>query len=155
MSLTHPIVIITTLPFLDTCGLHGTGLSLWHTLPQAENTALKDPSCTKTKYNDPLIGIRLLGFFLKDFWDHAHDGYLRSNLYAHMVMAITSCLNKLDDKATYDTLIELGLRYHNYLLQVCELHNYLLNALNNLQFIPTQEVDPHHRDMSLDHLLTL
>ena len=50
-------------------GLHGTGLSLWHTLKllQAENTSLKDPSHTKAKYNDPLIGIRLLGFFLKDF----------------------------------------------------------------------------------------
>jgi hypothetical protein len=123
--LTHPIIIMTTLPFLDTCGLCGTGLSLWHALLQVENTALKDPSCTKTKYNNPLIGICLLGFFIKDFWDHAHDGYLGSNPYAHMVMAITSCLNKLDDKATYDTLVELGLRYHNYLLQVCELHNYL------------------------------
>ena len=67
---------MTALPSLDTCGLQGTGLSIWHTLLQAENTALQDPSRTKAKYNDPLIGIRLLGFFLKDFWDHAHDGYL-------------------------------------------------------------------------------
>ena len=59
----NPIIIMTALPSLDACGLHGTGLSLWHTLLQAENTALKDPSRTKTKYNDPLIGIRLLGFF--------------------------------------------------------------------------------------------
>ena len=105
---------MTALPSLDTCGLHGTGLSLWHTLLQAENTALKDPSRTKAKYNDPLIGIRLLGFFLKDFWDHAHDSYLGSNPYARMVTEITSCINKPDDKATYDALVDL--RYRNYLL---------------------------------------
>ena len=123
---THLIIIMTALPSLDTCGLHGTGLSLWHTLLQAENTALKDPSRTKAKYNDPLIVIRLLGFFLKDFWDRAHDGYLGSNPYARMVTEITSCLNKPGDKATYDALVELGLRYRNCLLRVCELRNYLL-----------------------------
>ena len=116
---------MTALPSLDTCGLQGTGLSIWHTLLQAENTALQDPSRTKAKYNDPLIGIRLLGFFLKDFWDHAHDGYLGSNPYTRMVTEITSCLNNPDDKATYDALVELGLRYRNYLLRVCELHDYL------------------------------
>jgi hypothetical protein len=116
---------MTALPSLDTCGLHGTGLSLWRTLLHAENTALMDPSRTKAKYNDPLIGIRLLGFFLKDFWDHAHDGYLGSNPYTRMVTEITSCLNKPDDKATYYALVELGLRYRNYLLRVCELHDYL------------------------------
>jgi hypothetical protein len=42
-----------------------------------------------------------------------------------MVTEIASCLNKPDDKATYDTLVELGLRYRNYLLRVCELHDYL------------------------------
>ena len=119
------IIIMTALPSLDACGLHGTGLSLWHTLLQAENTALNDPSRTKAKYNDPLIGIRLLGFFLKDFWDHAHDGYLGSNPYARMVTEITSCLNKPDDKAAYDALVELGLRYRNHLLRVCEWHDYL------------------------------
>ena len=124
-TITHPIIIMTALPSLDTCGLRRTGLSIWHTLLQGENTALKDPSHTKAKYNDPLIGIRLLGFFIKDFWDHAHDGYLGSNLYARMVMEITSCLNKPDNKAIYDTLIGLGLRYRNYVLRVCELHDYL------------------------------
>jgi hypothetical protein len=84
-----PTIIMTALPSLDTCGLDGTGLSIWSTL-QAESTALKDPSRTKAKYNDPLIGIRLLGFFLKDFWDHAHDGYLGSNPYTRMVTEITS-----------------------------------------------------------------
>ena len=128
---THPINSMTALPSLDACGLRGTGLSLWRLLLQAENTALNDTSRAKAKYNDPLIGIRLLGFFLKDFWDHAHDGYLGSNPYARMVTEITSCL-KTDDTATYDALVELGLRYRNYLLQVCELHCYLpLYAPNN------------------------
>ena len=113
---------MTSLPSLETCGLYGIGLNIWHTLLQAENTALQDSSRTKAKYNDPLIGIRL---FLKDFWDHAHDGYLGYNSYICMVTEITSYLNKPDDKATYDALVELGLRYRNYLLRVCELHDYL------------------------------
>ena len=92
---------------------------------QKNKDTLQDPSRTKTKYNDPLIGIRLLSFFLKDFWDHAHDGYLGSNPYTRMVMEITSYPNKPDDKATYDTLVELGLRYRSYLLRVCELQYYL------------------------------
>ena len=114
---------MTALPSLDACGLHGTGLNIWRTLLQAENTALKDPSRTQAKYNDPLIGIRLLGFFLKDFWDHAHDGYLGSLPYARMVREIVSCLNKPDNKSIYDALVELGLRYRNYLLRVCELYD--------------------------------
>ncbi|KAF7978037.1 hypothetical protein HWV62_1925 [Athelia sp. TMB] len=96
---------MVALPSLDTCGLHGTGLTLWRQLLQVEDIALKDPSYTK--YNDPLIGIRLLGFFLKDFWEYAHDGYLGYNPYARMAMGISSCFNKLDDKATYDALVEL------------------------------------------------
>jgi hypothetical protein len=120
----------------------------------AENTVLNDPSRSKAKYNDPLIGIRLLGFSLKDLRDHAHDGYLGSTPYSRMLTKITSCLSKPDDKAIYDALVELGLTYRNYLFRVCELHDYLPNALNNFRFVPTQEVDPHHCDMSLDHLLT-
>ena len=80
---------MTDLPSLETCEFHGIGLNIWRTLLQAENTALQDPSRTKAKYNDPLIGIRLLGFFLKDFWDHAPDGYLGSNPYTRMVTEIT------------------------------------------------------------------
>jgi hypothetical protein len=34
-------------------------------------------------------------------------------------------LNKPDNKAIYDALVELGLRYRNYLLRACELHDYL------------------------------
>jgi len=116
---------MTALPSLETCGLHGTGFSIWHTLLQAEDTALRDPSLTNAKYNDPLVGIRLLGFFVKDFWDHAHDGYLGSAPYARIVTEIASCLSKPDGEATYDALVQLGLRYRNYLLRVCELHDYL------------------------------
>ena len=40
-----------------------------------------------------------------------------------MVAGITACLNKPDNKATYDALVELGLRYRNYLFRVCELYD--------------------------------
>jgi len=107
---------MTTLPSLETCRLPETVLSLWHALLQAENTALKDDSCTNARYNNPLIGIRLLGFFLMDFWDHVDDGYLGSGPYACIVTEITLCLDKPDNKATYDALVGLGLMYRNLLL---------------------------------------
>lgn len=119
----------------------GTGLSIsnWRTLLEAENTALKDSSRTKAKYNDPLIGIRLSGFFLKDFWDHwhAHDGHLGSNPCSCMVTEITSCL-KQDNKVIYGALVELGLRYRHkiecqktgmFLRHPCRISTHLLQAL--------------------------
>src|SRR5882762_6188932 len=112
---------MTALPSFEECGFRETRHinSLWNTLLQVEDTALKDSS------RDPLIGIRVLGFFLKDFWDHACDGYLGYIPYNWMINKITSCCDKWDDQATYNALVVLGLRYHNHLLRVCELHNYL------------------------------
>jgi hypothetical protein len=103
-------------------------VTIWRTLLQAEDTALKEASRTKAKCNGHLIGNRLLGFFLKD---HAHDGYLGSTpnlgstLYNCMVVEITSCLSKSGNKAIHDTPVELGLMYRNYILRVCELHEHL------------------------------
>ena len=116
---------LPTAEIAERCGFDETGLSAWNVLLLAEETALKESSRTKAKYNDPLIGIRLLGFFLMDFWDHARDGYLGSAPYARMVKEIISCNMGPGDNATYDALVELGLRYRNYLLRVCELHDYL------------------------------
>lgn len=110
---------------LDECRSEANGLSIWQNLLEAESTALNDASRTNAKYTDPVIGIRLLGFFLKDFRDHAPDGYLRYTPYNRMEREITSCLDKPDKKAIYDALVKLGLMYRNYLLRVCELHDNL------------------------------
>ncbi|KAF5359880.1 hypothetical protein D9756_003612 [Leucocoprinus leucothites] len=107
---------MTALPSLDECGLDETGLDIWKKLLEAEKTALEDADSSKAKYNDPIIGIRLLGFFLKDFSAHALDYGLTP--YARLCREITSCFNKSDDKAIYDALVELGLRYRSYLLRV-------------------------------------
>ncbi|KAF5359881.1 hypothetical protein D9756_003613 [Leucocoprinus leucothites] len=107
---------MTALPSLDECGLEKTGLNIWKKLLEAEKTALEDTDSSKAKYNDPLIGIRLLGFFLKDFRAHTPDFGLTP--YAHLCREITSCFNISDDEAIYDALVELGLRYRNYLLRL-------------------------------------
>ncbi|KAF5359877.1 hypothetical protein D9756_003616 [Leucocoprinus leucothites] len=107
---------MTSLPSLDECGLDETGRSIWRKLLEAEKTALEYIRSNKAKYNDPVIGIRILGFFLKDF--RAHTLGYGSAPYARLCREITSCFNKSDDKAIYDALVELGLRYRNYLLRV-------------------------------------
>ncbi|KAF5359876.1 hypothetical protein D9756_003615 [Leucocoprinus leucothites] len=107
---------MTALPSLDECGLDETGLDIWKKLLEAEKTALEDAESSKAKYNDPVIGIRLLGFFLKDFSAHTLDFGLAP--YARLCREITSCFNKSDEEAIYNALVELGLMYRNHLLQV-------------------------------------
>ncbi|KXN92709.1 hypothetical protein AN958_06987 [Leucoagaricus sp. SymC.cos] len=104
------------LPSLSECGLDEKGLSIWKKLLEAERTALEDANSSKAKYNDPIIGIRVLGFFMKDFRTHTQD--FGSTPYTRLCLEITSCFNQSDDKAIYTALVELGLRYRNYLLRV-------------------------------------
>jgi hypothetical protein len=60
-----------------------------------------------------------LGFLLKDLLDHGVDWNLQKTAYEHLRRTIISCGRR--DKE-HDALVELGLRYRNYLFLVCELH---------------------------------
>jgi hypothetical protein len=123
---------MTALPSLAICGIQDEqGLSVWRFLLQAEKTALEDTSRNQAKYTDPLIAIRLLGLLVKDFWEHARDGYLGSAPYHRVVLKIRSCLANLEDKAVHKALVELGIMYRNHLFRVCELHKDPTQDLGN------------------------
>ncbi|KAH0580652.1 hypothetical protein H2248_002142 [Termitomyces sp. 'cryptogamus'] len=72
---------------------------------------LLGPSRTisRVRYNDSLVAVRIVDFFLKDFWDHAHDDYLGSTPY-NRLYKIRSCLNHACDtnKEMYTAIVALS-----------------------------------------------
>ncbi|KAG6818835.1 hypothetical protein H0H93_001211, partial [Arthromyces matolae] len=98
------------------CGLDEQGCNVWRMILDAEEDALKQAQTAA--YQNELIGIRVLGFFLLDFYKHAHDGYLGTAPYTRMVLETKSCLRKKDTATIYHDLQTLGLTYRNHLIRV-------------------------------------
>ncbi|KAK7063794.1 hypothetical protein R3P38DRAFT_3301484 [Favolaschia claudopus] len=94
------------------------GLSLWPKLLSAEKAAIEAHRPSQdAKYNDSVIGVRVLGFFLEDFWKHnAHSFGLIP--YYKLREAIASCLVSTDVNAQNQKLYNLGLFYRNHLMRV-------------------------------------
>ncbi|KAJ6600881.1 hypothetical protein B0H10DRAFT_2082558 [Mycena sp. CBHHK59/15] len=111
------------LPPLETLQLDPDGLIVWRLLLSAEATALNDP--TPPKYQDNLVGVRLLGFFLKDFWDHQQQSYGLIP-YKHLLVEIRSCFavpnvtigSAEEAQARHEKVYALGIQYCNHLLRV-------------------------------------
>jgi hypothetical protein len=73
------------LPSRTEIGLDHRGVSTWDLLLSAEQVALALPKPT-AKYQDKLVAVRLLGWFLKDFWENQ-----RSTAYSRLLLEINSC----------------------------------------------------------------
>ncbi|KAH7907625.1 hypothetical protein BJ138DRAFT_1137463 [Hygrophoropsis aurantiaca] len=117
------------LPPLSQLSFNPDGMSIWRVLLAAEAFALNNLSKTPAKYNDPVIGIRVLGFFLKDFWDHSHLGF-GSTPYECLVHEISS-RNTVGDppvggsqeaRTRNEAIIALGLSLRNNLMRVDSFH---------------------------------
>lgn len=94
------------------------GLFVWPWLLAAEEKA--SVSQKGPKYQDELIGARVLGFFLLDFWERPDTLQIA---YQRLLLEVTSCieLSQTDSEAVFQRLFDLGLMYRNHLLRVCEL----------------------------------
>ncbi|KAG5717320.1 hypothetical protein E4T56_gene9014 [Termitomyces sp. T112] len=81
------------------------------------------PKKTLAKYSDSILGIRVLGYLLKDLWEH-RNGRLGFGPYHHLGKKIASCLRSNEtsseplDEHRYEKLVELGLLYRNHLIRV-------------------------------------
>ncbi|KAJ6556459.1 hypothetical protein B0H19DRAFT_1152648 [Mycena capillaripes] len=102
------------------------GKSLWPNILSAEEAALKvAPTKPGAKYNDRLIGIRVLGFFLLDLWQHSQHSFGLIP-YKQVIKQIASCLSipgctvgsKEEAAAQHEKLQTLGLYYRNHLIRV-------------------------------------
>ncbi|KAG8816850.1 hypothetical protein FRC17_000163, partial [Serendipita sp. 399] len=117
------IIAMPALPSLNDVVLDVEGLRAWSLLLSAENAALNDASTSSAKYNDNLVGVRVLGFFLKDFWDHS-----KSNPYKRLISGINSCYcveivalkSDADTRTIHAKVFGLGLMYRNSLMRICE-----------------------------------
>jgi hypothetical protein len=97
------------------------GVSAWNLLLDAEDAALKkDPR--PAKYLDELVGVRVLGFFLLDFYNHSDVHQIGLIPYKRLLREIISCfsVSVTDDEALYKAVFDLGLSYRNHLMRVCE-----------------------------------
>ena len=103
------------------------GVSVWkcYLLPAEEFALKKEANVARTEDSDDVIGVRVLGGFLLDFYKHAnvvaetgHTPY-----YKRILFEIKSCFKSVTsdhDEACFKAVIKLGLGYHNYLMRICE-----------------------------------
>lgn len=114
---------VSPLPSLQIVQLDPDGLSVWRVLLRAEAAFLNNPSKTAAKYPEIIVGIRILGFLLKDFWDHQ-----KAAPYQRLLLEIKSCLNVPDAKVgsaeevsgQHKNLYTFGLHYRSFLFPICE-----------------------------------
>jgi hypothetical protein len=101
--------------------LDPSGVSAWNLLLAAEDAASKKDK-RPAKYKDELIGVRVLGFFLLDFYKYSNLNQFGLTPYKRLVQEVISCfrVSVTDDEAVHEAVFKLGLSYRNHLMRVCE-----------------------------------
>jgi hypothetical protein len=99
------------------------GVSAWNLLLVAEDAALKNLEAytfvKPAKYQNEVVGVRVLGFFLLDFYKHSNFHQINLIQYNHLVGEILSCFVG-SDEPIFKAVFELGVSYRNHLRRVCE-----------------------------------
>ena len=143
---------MSSLPSLVDVKLDHEGRSIWPYILEAERAALKVAS-TKPgpKYNDPLIGIRVLGFLLQDLWLHDKHSFNLipyKNLIKHITLGLSMSGHAVgseeESHARSKKLQDMGLYYRNHLIRVCSsyIHRLLGCNLTFLQSGPMEARAP-------------
>lgn len=144
---------MSSLPSSDDVKVDHDGKSLWPNILSAERAALKvAPTKPGAKYNDPLIGIRVLGFLLQDLWEHSQHSFGLIP-YKEFIEQIASCLSipghtvgsEEEAEAQHEKLQALGLHYRNHLIRVCSsyIHSLLGCNLTFFQFVRMDARSPY------------
>ena len=118
---------MSSLPSLADVKVDHEGKSIWPYIREEEQAALKvAPAKPGPKYNDPLIGIRVLGFLLQDLWLHDKHSFNLipyKNLIKHIALGLSSSghaiRSKEESQAQSKKLQDMGLSYRNHLFRVC------------------------------------
>jgi hypothetical protein len=140
------------LPSTEEFGLNDPeGLSIWRFILETEAAAKEGPAAKASKYQNSLVGIRVLGFLLKDLFVH-QGAPLGSKPYLRLRQEASSCLSTRpavgerrtqadQNTAQYpvgsleemsqiqQNLIKLGLLYRNYVFRVC-VYSYRLLSIS-------------------------
>ncbi|KAH9930257.1 uncharacterized protein B0H18DRAFT_1116953 [Fomitopsis serialis] len=117
---------MSSLPSVADVEVDHNGKSLWPNILSAERAALKvAPTKPDAKYNDSLIGIRVLGFLVQDLWQHSQHSF-GVIPYKEIIKQIASCLSipghtvgsEEEAEAQHEKLQALGLYYRNHIIRV-------------------------------------
>ena len=100
------------------------GRSAWGRLLEAEKTALA--ASTKgpvAKYNDLLVGARVIGFFILDFRKHNRTISFAERAYRNLVQQVHSCYgsSSATEEECLKKVIDLGSYLQNHLIRACML----------------------------------
>ena len=123
---------MSDLPSTNKVGLDHEGQSVWPWILEAEEAAKRDaPRTPCPKYNDKLIGVRVLGFLLQDMWQHQRHSFGLIP-YKTLINQITPCLSiagvvfgsKEEAEERHAKLQNLGLYCRNHLMRVCASRNF-------------------------------
>ena len=115
--------------------LDAAGNSGWHVLLAAQAYARAGG---KTFYNDQLLGVRLLGFLIKDLWDHRSTSTIAPVAYAHLLRKLFACndtsgsglvVGSSDElKLISERVCTIGIQARNCLMSACKINVCLLNS---------------------------
>jgi len=109
---------MSKLPSLSTVDIDHEGQSVYTSILSAEEAALKKaPTTPGPKYNDNLIGARVMGFLLLDLWRHQSHSFGLIP-YKRLLTEISSCLRSGTEEKVHAAIYDLGLFYRNHLLRV-------------------------------------
>lgn len=103
------------------------GHSAWNLLLSAEEAASQERH-KAGKYKDHLIAVRVLGFFLIDFFHHSTNHGFFMIAYKRLLLEVKSCFRVSGDPmdesqynaAKHAKIFDLGLMYRNHLMRVCK-----------------------------------
>ena len=104
--------------------LDENGQSAWGRLLEAEKFALAHPgNAPSTKYNDLLVGARVIGFFVLDFRKHNRNISFAERTHHKLVQQVHSCWgsSSAEEEECLKKLIDLGTHWQNHLIRACML----------------------------------
>jgi hypothetical protein len=117
---------MSALPSISAVGFDEPDVSAYQLVLRAEAAALQEPR-SAAKYNNNLIGVRVLGWFLKDTWDHRDTLTLAP--FRQLVLEMNYCrsvgsairVNSPEEtKAEHEKVYSVGLMYRNNLMRACK-----------------------------------
>src|SRR5258708_4595777 len=136
------------LPQLNDIHLDDDGVSVWRRLLEVQDAIVALSTAGRTaKYNDSIIAVRVLGFFILDFWEHRNTFRHGYTAYLRLILEVGSCwddeprrqMTEDEDMAYFhNKVIALGSRMQNNILRTCTSHaSYpLFASLTIGKFVP-------------------
>ena len=129
--------------------LDAAGNSAWHILLTAQDYA---ETGGKSFYNDQLLGVRVLGFLLKDLWDHRNASTIASVGYLHLLHEVFACNDTSGSGLAVGSSNELrliservctmGIQARNCLMSACKIFTSCHFAVLTSRKSPLQSKAP-------------